>query len=246
MPSPGTKWSDRRPSCARPGGISALRSTGSARVDSWNAGEPWSDCFADDGVTYRRLASPVEQPWDLDPIPLVLEAAQWTTLEPGLVQRAELLDLILTDLYGPRLAARAQAPATRSRVRPRRLPPRSRPDPPPGPTAAVLVRVRSGARRRRAVDGAVRPHPSSVRGRLRDGEPPGGVADDGRNTPRPPRSAASARSSTPCDCRYNSQRRPRTKYRASCCSHPVPGARRHSIRRTCRPSWDSRSSKAPT
>ncbi len=59
--------------------------------------------LADDGVTYRRLASPVEQPWDLDPIPLVLEAAQWTTLEPGLVQRAELLDLILTDLYGPRL-----------------------------------------------------------------------------------------------------------------------------------------------
>ena len=59
--------------------------------------------LADDGVTYRPLAAPVEQPWDLDPIPLVLDAAQWTALEPGLVQRAELLDLILTDLYGPRL-----------------------------------------------------------------------------------------------------------------------------------------------
>jgi Transglutaminase-like superfamily len=45
MPSPGTKWPDRRPSCARPGGISALRSTSSARVGSWNAGGPWSDCL---------------------------------------------------------------------------------------------------------------------------------------------------------------------------------------------------------
>ena len=26
--------------------------------------------LADDGVTYRRLASPVEQAWDLDPIPV--------------------------------------------------------------------------------------------------------------------------------------------------------------------------------
>jgi uncharacterized circularly permuted ATP-grasp superfamily protein/uncharacterized alpha-E superfamily protein len=58
--------------------------------------------LADDGVSYRPLASPVEQPWDLDPIPLLLDATQWATLERGLVQRAELLDLILTDLYGPR------------------------------------------------------------------------------------------------------------------------------------------------
>jgi uncharacterized circularly permuted ATP-grasp superfamily protein/uncharacterized alpha-E superfamily protein len=67
--------------------------------------------LADDGVTYRPLISPVEQPWSLDPIPLVLDVTQWADLEPGLVQHAELLDLILNDLYGPRtLLARRLLP----------------------------------------------------------------------------------------------------------------------------------------
>jgi len=43
------------------------------------------------------------RPWQLDPIPLFISADEWTRIEAGLVQRAELLNLILTDLYGPQL-----------------------------------------------------------------------------------------------------------------------------------------------
>ena len=56
----------------------------------------------DDGVTYRLHGSDTEQPWMLDPLPLILDEAQWITLEESLVQRAELLDAILSDLYGER------------------------------------------------------------------------------------------------------------------------------------------------
>ncbi|HEY6683727.1 MAG TPA: circularly permuted type 2 ATP-grasp protein [Propionibacteriaceae bacterium] len=47
-----------------------------------------------------RLAEP--QPWRLDPLPLILDDHEWAVLEAGLVQRAELLDAILADLYGAR------------------------------------------------------------------------------------------------------------------------------------------------
>lgn len=42
------------------------------------------------------------QRWKLDPVPLVLEASEWVGLQAALRQRATLLDLVLTDLYGPR------------------------------------------------------------------------------------------------------------------------------------------------
>lgn len=56
--------------------------------------------LANDGVTY----TPTDQtpgPWRLDPVPLIIDAAQWGPLEVGLTQRAELLNAILVDLYGP-------------------------------------------------------------------------------------------------------------------------------------------------
>jgi uncharacterized circularly permuted ATP-grasp superfamily protein len=42
------------------------------------------------------------QPWRLDPLPLVVEDREWAGLEAGLVQRAQLLDAIMADLYGAR------------------------------------------------------------------------------------------------------------------------------------------------
>ena len=42
------------------------------------------------------------QPWRLDPLPLILDDREWAGLEAGLVQRAELLDAIMADLYGAR------------------------------------------------------------------------------------------------------------------------------------------------
>lgn len=56
--------------------------------------------LADDGVSYMRGDSGVE-PWQLDPMPLVVDAASWARLDVGLAQRAELLNAVLVDLYGP-------------------------------------------------------------------------------------------------------------------------------------------------
>jgi len=55
--------------------------------------------LADDGVSYVRSDAGA-QPWQLDPLPLVIDAASWTPLEVGLAQRAELLNALLVDLYG--------------------------------------------------------------------------------------------------------------------------------------------------
>lgn len=68
--------------------------------------------LADEGVTYvdRGTGS---QPWQLDPVPLVLDAADWSRLEVGLAQRAELLNAVLADLYGPqRLLSSGVIPAS--------------------------------------------------------------------------------------------------------------------------------------
>ncbi len=54
--------------------------------------------LADDGVTYARPGRG-PGPWQLDPVPLIIDAASWAPLEVGLAQRAELLNAILADLY---------------------------------------------------------------------------------------------------------------------------------------------------
>ncbi|MFT4287142.1 circularly permuted type 2 ATP-grasp protein [Nocardioides sp.] len=67
--------------------------------------------LTDDGVTYARPGEGVG-PWRLDPMPLVVDAAQWQPLEVGLAQRAELLNAVLVDLYGEqRLLAEGIVPA---------------------------------------------------------------------------------------------------------------------------------------
>jgi uncharacterized circularly permuted ATP-grasp superfamily protein/uncharacterized alpha-E superfamily protein len=57
------------------------------------------------GVTYNVYheggAQGLEQPWQLDPIPLVLGADEWRSLEESLVQRALLINQVLADCYGP-------------------------------------------------------------------------------------------------------------------------------------------------
>ncbi len=57
----------------------------------------------ENGVTYNVYAEPhgLDRPWLLDPVPLVMPAAEWDALARGLSQRARLLDAILADLYGP-------------------------------------------------------------------------------------------------------------------------------------------------
>ena len=57
-----------------------------------------------DGVSYNAFGStdPRGRRWALDPLPVVLSSPEWSAIEAGVIDRAELLDLILADLYGPR------------------------------------------------------------------------------------------------------------------------------------------------
>lgn len=74
----------------------------------------------DDGVTYNVYSAdpaisatpPTIAPWGLDPVPVLLASDEWTGIELGVIQRAELLNLVLSDLYGPRqLLRRGLLPA---------------------------------------------------------------------------------------------------------------------------------------
>jgi uncharacterized circularly permuted ATP-grasp superfamily protein/uncharacterized alpha-E superfamily protein len=55
------------------------------------------------GITYNVYgdARGMERPWELDPVPLLIAADEWRALEAGLIQRAELINRILADCYGP-------------------------------------------------------------------------------------------------------------------------------------------------
>ena len=43
------------------------------------------------------------RPWHLDPIPLFISEDEWSLIQAGLEQRAELLNLLFNDIYGPQL-----------------------------------------------------------------------------------------------------------------------------------------------
>ncbi|WP_018411221.1 circularly permuted type 2 ATP-grasp protein [Methyloversatilis thermotolerans] len=57
----------------------------------------------ENGVTYNVYADPrgVERPWELDLLPLVIPPDEWAGIEAAIAQRAELLNRILLDIYGP-------------------------------------------------------------------------------------------------------------------------------------------------
>jgi uncharacterized circularly permuted ATP-grasp superfamily protein/uncharacterized alpha-E superfamily protein len=58
----------------------------------------------EDGVTYNVYNDPrgATRLWELDLVPLLVTSQEWSTIERGLTQRAELFNLILADLYGSR------------------------------------------------------------------------------------------------------------------------------------------------
>src|SRR5258705_7540424 len=55
------------------------------------------------GVFYRVYEDPagVVRPWPFSHVPLLIAPAEWRALKAGIVQRAELLERILKDIYGP-------------------------------------------------------------------------------------------------------------------------------------------------
>ena len=68
----------------------------------------------DAGVFYRQYsADPLaERDWPLAPVPVILHEDEWQTICDGLAQRADLLERVVADLYGPgRLVAEGHLPA---------------------------------------------------------------------------------------------------------------------------------------
>ncbi|WP_221801080.1 circularly permuted type 2 ATP-grasp protein [Oceanobacter mangrovi] len=58
----------------------------------------------DDGATYNIYSEPGSPAhiWNMDLIPMVLGSNEWGTIEAGLLERAELFNLLLRDIYGKR------------------------------------------------------------------------------------------------------------------------------------------------
>ncbi|MEQ9374921.1 MAG: circularly permuted type 2 ATP-grasp protein [Imperialibacter sp.] len=58
----------------------------------------------ENGVTYNVYGDPngMNRPWNLDPVPMVFSQNEWEVIEKGLSQRTELLNIILSDIYGER------------------------------------------------------------------------------------------------------------------------------------------------
>jgi len=59
-----------------------------------------------DGVTHnvfndKQKAGAGSRPWSLELLPQLIEPREWAAIEAGVIQRAELLQLMMADLYGP-------------------------------------------------------------------------------------------------------------------------------------------------
>jgi uncharacterized circularly permuted ATP-grasp superfamily protein/uncharacterized alpha-E superfamily protein len=68
----------------------------------------------ENGITYNIYSDPLgaNRPWKIDIIPLLIPADEWRFIEAGIIQRAQLLSLLLEDLYGTQsLLAQGQFPA---------------------------------------------------------------------------------------------------------------------------------------
>ena len=53
------------------------------------------------GVTFRMAKDEEERAWPLSPLPLIIGADEWAGIERGLIQRAQLLEYVAADIYGP-------------------------------------------------------------------------------------------------------------------------------------------------
>ncbi len=82
--------------------VSALSDLGGAELQRRRE-EAWRQ-IRDNDVTFNIYGDPrgMGRPWDLDLIPLLIGSEEWRVIETGLMQRAELLNLLLHDIYGPR------------------------------------------------------------------------------------------------------------------------------------------------
>ena len=82
-----------------------------SRIEGWTGDErkvllgETARMLEDLGTTFNvyRDVGGAGQPYEIDPIPFIMEWKEWEVVAKGLAQRMRLLEAVLADLYGPRL-----------------------------------------------------------------------------------------------------------------------------------------------
>jgi uncharacterized circularly permuted ATP-grasp superfamily protein/uncharacterized alpha-E superfamily protein len=77
------------------------------RLGAEGLAERWQEgrrLIHNNGVTYNVYGDPksMERPWPLDPVPFLIDEAEWASIETAIAQRATLLNAMLADIYGLR------------------------------------------------------------------------------------------------------------------------------------------------
>jgi uncharacterized circularly permuted ATP-grasp superfamily protein/uncharacterized alpha-E superfamily protein len=95
--------------CSAPGSLRphwqelmrSFEEMGIAELESRN--DELQRLLQENGVTYNIYGDSrdSQRPWVVDPIPVLMTGAEWATIEAGIQQRSQLLNLLLADLYGP-------------------------------------------------------------------------------------------------------------------------------------------------
>ena len=55
---------------------------------------------ADIGTGFRIVGEADERPWPVSPVPLLIAQGEWNAIASGVIQRAELIEQVVADLYG--------------------------------------------------------------------------------------------------------------------------------------------------
>ena len=147
----------------------------------------------ENGVTYNVYGDPrgMDRPWALDPIPLLISAAEYADLEAGLVQRARLLEADPRRPVRPAAAAPRGAAARRNWSSP--IPASCGPataSARPAAAICILYAADLGRSAGRPLLGPGRPDAGAFGGRLRPGKPARPVAHAAGHVPRLPGAAA--------------------------------------------------------
>lgn len=82
--------------------LTALRNVPSAEFARRN--EQAERMLRENGVSYHSVNAigDAARPWRLDLLPMLITAADWAVIAEALAQRARLLNLVISDIYGPR------------------------------------------------------------------------------------------------------------------------------------------------
>ena len=92
--------------------MESLRAIGSEEL-----GRRWARAerrIHENGITYNVYGDPLgaSRAWQIDIVPFLIPADEWRYIEAGIIQRAQLLNLLLEDFYGSQnLIARGHFPA---------------------------------------------------------------------------------------------------------------------------------------